>query len=351
MPDCPNTESLWCKIRFNEALFTIGAVYRPPDSPISYLESIYDYISANVTDRQKTIIAGDFNLPGINWDRCEAGLVENKSCELLLDIAFNYDLKQVVNEPTGITESTRSLLDLVFVSSQLPNCEIDASEGLSDHKLVLLSISFAGAKKKHNVSIRAHDFNRADDVNIIHYLEISLNKLSDRGDVETLWRQFKRVIHPCITKFIPERTKRVAKHNPWVTRDIIQLKRKIARRRKKKLANDNVLSELSHTLKNKLSNSKLKYFSEVMPQFMKSSPLKFWCHLAPSRDKIDYLSVNDQIIAEPAEMADSFNTFFHSVFADADNASYNFGMTSVNQTPVMPELIITEQGIFSLLLD
>lgn len=177
MPDCPNTESLWCKIRFNEALFTIGAIYRPPDSPISYLESIYDYISANVTDRQKTIIAGDFNLPGINWERFEAGLVENKSCELLLDIAFNCDLKQVVNEPTRITESTRSLLDLVFVSSQLPKCEIDVSEGLSDRKLVLLSINFAGAKKKHNESIRVHHFNRADDLSIIDYLEISLDKL------------------------------------------------------------------------------------------------------------------------------------------------------------------------------
>lgn len=50
-------------------------------------------------------------------------------------------------------------------------------------------------------------------------------------DVELLWSKFKSICKFCIDNFIPNKTKRTQRANPWITRPIIELKRKIKRRK------------------------------------------------------------------------------------------------------------------------
>ena len=58
----------------------------------------------------ETILLGDFNLPGINWETLSgSNQYENRFLDLLYDI----DLFQLVNEPTHIEGNT---LDLIATS-------------------------------------------------------------------------------------------------------------------------------------------------------------------------------------------------------------------------------------------
>lgn len=60
-------ESIWCKIKFFGKTILLGGVYRPPNAPQEYLDSLYDYLLQNTNSRSNILITGDFNLPGINW--------------------------------------------------------------------------------------------------------------------------------------------------------------------------------------------------------------------------------------------------------------------------------------------
>lgn len=352
MPECSFTESLWCRVKFGGHSIVIGGVYRSPDSSPQFLENIYDYLQENVTCRSKIIIAGDFNLPSVKWDQLDPGVTDVKSGELLLDIAFSNNLSQVVQEFTRITDSSRSILDLIFVSESLKNYEVVVEDGLSDHKLVLLSIKLTAQSLNANCpTTEVYDYSRADDVSILDHLEISLSSFVDIQDVNQLWNQFKKIIRYCLDKFVPKKVKRVAKQNPWVTREIIHLKRRIARQRKKKPRNKTTIQEISRILKDKLKSAKERYFTEVMPEFIRTSPRRFWRHLAPSRDSVQYVAHDNHVITDPGEMANSFNDFFQSVFLDNCDLAENAGEFSHESHSNMPELQVTEEGIFALLLD
>lgn len=57
-----------------------------------------------------------------------------------------------------------------------------------------------------------------------------------------LWLRFRGIVQHCIQKFVPLRVRRVKKFNPWITRDILHLKRKI--RRVRKFGNGNSISSI-----------------------------------------------------------------------------------------------------------
>ena len=64
-----NIEGILCNFTFGHGKFIFGCVYRPPRSDINYLNCItnlLDILSKNVPAK-KLIIAGDFNLPHIDW--------------------------------------------------------------------------------------------------------------------------------------------------------------------------------------------------------------------------------------------------------------------------------------------
>lgn len=140
MPNSPDCESVWCKTVLSGMPCVIGAVYRPPNAPLSFLKSIQDFLCVNTSDNTRLIIAGDFNLPGIHWDKLEINSADFKHCEILFDIAFTHDLTQCVHGVTRVGPASESTLDLVFLDSRLTEYDVSINEGISDHKLVSVQI-------------------------------------------------------------------------------------------------------------------------------------------------------------------------------------------------------------------
>lgn len=95
--------------------------YIGPKCPSNILKSIQDYLCCNVPASARLIIAGDFNLPGIQWHSLESGSFDVTNCDTLLDIAFNQNLTQVVKEITRSGPTRETLLDLVFVNEKYMN--------------------------------------------------------------------------------------------------------------------------------------------------------------------------------------------------------------------------------------
>lgn len=134
----PDLECLCLNVTLGGQNFVLYAVYRAPDSTSDYLTKLHPHM-LQFNDR-KLILAGDFNLPGIDWEKLEAGSDSvNISC--MFDIMIDHNLAQVVVDPTRVTESTSSLLDLVFLHRSIVQYDVSVIAGISDHSLVSVPLA------------------------------------------------------------------------------------------------------------------------------------------------------------------------------------------------------------------
>lgn len=104
-------------------------------------------------------MAGDFNLPNINWRDLACSGVEASSADELLDIMFSFDLNQIVQDDTRITSRPRSLLDQVFLSDNTENHLLTIEDGISDHKMIVVNVTASNMlHKKYSTVITMKDY-------------------------------------------------------------------------------------------------------------------------------------------------------------------------------------------------
>lgn len=139
---CHLPETVWCKVNYANYTHLIGAVYRPPGSPPEFLEELNMFLCDHVNENTRLIMAGDFNLPHINWASFSTGHVETCSSDGLLELMFSHNLTQIVKDCTRITPTSQALLDLVFISSKVTDYAVSVEDGISDHKMVVVDVFF-----------------------------------------------------------------------------------------------------------------------------------------------------------------------------------------------------------------
>lgn len=89
-------------------------------------------------------------MPGIHWNEFDVGNVNVSHCAVLLDIAFDNSLTQVVAGNTHEVENTSSTLDMIFLISNIPKHEVPLHDGTSVHELVSLCFKTAKRRKESN---------------------------------------------------------------------------------------------------------------------------------------------------------------------------------------------------------
>lgn len=232
--------------------------------------------------QNKIILAGDFNLPNIDWDRLNTGNAYNKHINIVFNTMLRYNLKQVVCEPTRVQGTCSSILDLVFLSQDFSECFVCVEEGLSDHRLVSISLPVVQMAQSYSSVLSYKDYSHADDVSIIEHMENCLVDCT-MTDACSLWNRFKVMCHYCINRFIPTKNKKVRKHTPWMTRDVIHIKRKV-KRLKKKHGNPLKIKEAQNSLEQKVIAAKNYYYNTSLPNFIKNDPTKFWNHMKEKKE-------------------------------------------------------------------
>jgi hypothetical protein len=91
----------------NSRKLILGGIYRPPDSNNQHWFLLEQSIDQAFSERSDNIlIAGDFNINFLNS-------YSNK----LSNLIASYNVEQLITTPTHFTESSCSLLDLMFVKN------------------------------------------------------------------------------------------------------------------------------------------------------------------------------------------------------------------------------------------
>ena len=106
--ELPNIESIWIEVSIRNKKQLIDTFYRPPNSKNAILSSIEDSISlAFDSNIQNILTIGDFNLDTRK---------ENTNRKIR-ELCQQYNLKQLINEPTNFTENSSSTIDLILTAN------------------------------------------------------------------------------------------------------------------------------------------------------------------------------------------------------------------------------------------
>ena len=126
-----NLENLTIKIRKpNSKPFLVTTWYRPPCSATDLFSSCESFIGNLDSLDLEYYLLGDLN--------CNlASPTPDANTHRLLEISDLYGLKQLINEPTRVTESSSTLIDLIYTNYiDRVGCSGVSHIAISDHSLV-----------------------------------------------------------------------------------------------------------------------------------------------------------------------------------------------------------------------
>jgi exonuclease III len=192
----------------------ITSVYRPPSSRIEYFEKIEILFQNLDSEHKELIIVGDFN--------CDL-LKNNLSnhTKRLNEITNLFQMIQVIEHPTRITDSTATLLDVAIVSHPENILQSGVLHvGISDHSLIYIcrKISFS-LNSNHNKVIESRDYKSYLQQNFNQDLYAALS-LVDWGTDEPniLWDNFKTTFNYVADIHAPTKVRKIrSRKSPWLT--------------------------------------------------------------------------------------------------------------------------------------
>ena len=293
-----NIESVWIEITPNKSKsFFVGCVYRPPDSSCHLSKewnNIFSLDLANIFDCEKeTIVVGDFN---VNY-------LKRADHREVKDIFNGHGLTQLIKDPTRVTSSSSTLIDLIFTNKP---CNISKSTvlplSLSDHDAILCVRKLNNSKpQQKEVSSRNY---RNYDENVLEndLRQSDWDYFYSCTDVNKAWESFKNIFLTTLNHHAPVVTKRIkGRPCPWLSADIkstMDQRDKILRKARKSGKDFywNSYKSLRNRCNNMIKNAKKRYHTELLKDNAKN-PSKFWKTVKdvfPTKEKpINYVCIKN----------------------------------------------------------
>ena len=182
-----NLENLCLEIRKpNSKPFLIVTWYRPPNSANEVFSSLENLIGRLDSENVEFYLMGDMN--------CNIASMSDTNSHLLSDITDLYGLHHLINEPTRVTDTTSTLIDLIYTN--YPDkvvCSGVCHVSISDHSLIFAyrKLSIGVASKRHNtIKYRSFkNFNR--DYFRSDIASQNWDALDNFQDPNDMWREWK----------------------------------------------------------------------------------------------------------------------------------------------------------------
>ena len=115
--------------KHNSKPFVITSWHRPPNSPHELFAHVNTLLGKLDSENVEHFLLGDLN--------CDMQSKDNANVKALLNITDIYGLEQLINEPTRITPTTSTLIDLIFTNrAENVYCSGVSHVAISDHSLV-----------------------------------------------------------------------------------------------------------------------------------------------------------------------------------------------------------------------
>ena len=266
-------EALWIEVRTVNRVVLVCNVYRPPDAPAVWFDDFASMMERAAGERAERIVLGDFN----------CNMLKRDGIALKLEGAtLEYGLVQVMNCPTRVTETSESMIDLMFTSEPEVLRSVGCEEvGLSDHGLIY-GILDTSVQKQQQCLRLIRCLRKCDVEALLSDLDTAPWSVMDSfEDIDSRWEYWKSLFEQIVASHIPMRKVRVREKTlPWIGNDVRRLMRarnyhRTKARNSKRAEDWMQYRKLRNLVTWELKKAKLKYFESVSRQSTK----KLWKEL------------------------------------------------------------------------
>ena len=296
-------------------------------------------------------IAGDFNLPQVDWinGKILSGNPNAKASSATIDLANDLFLTQIVDMPTR----KNNILDLFFTTNPTLINSCRTSPPLSedaDHDIVLVDLDTKPAIPKDADKTIKYLYNKADWESI--RTKLGSYKLP-QASVQEKWNDFENTLKSLMNKFIPTKASSPPKHKPWITREVKTLLHRRDRLYKKWKKTEHEKDHCKYKkernrCQNLIRKSHMEYTEDIFNKDTASS--KFWAYIKQKRkDSCSVAPLRDKgvLISDSLGKANILNRQYCSVF-NKDNRG-NEPTKDGSRVPTMPRIIVDNNGVMKIL--
>ena len=115
--------------------FLINTWYRPPDSPIELFDVYEEYAKKMDSKNKEVVLTGNFNC---DWTKLKKDKISPQT-NRIVDLADLFQFQQLIKEPTQITQTSSTLIDLAFSKRpEIINTSGVEHSGISGHSLIFI---------------------------------------------------------------------------------------------------------------------------------------------------------------------------------------------------------------------
>ena len=283
----------------------IGSLYRPPNVPTAYMDSLLDCIEELNLNYDNMILLGDLN--------CDYFKRDSQNMNIFTFLESAYKMSQLVTAPTRVTINTSTLIDVIL--SNMPESHILTEilhTSFSDHYMTYTILKCHTTPKHQHKFVTYRDYKEFNpdaflmDVYKLVQCSATKSSLSDK------WDFFKSGFLRISNEHGPVKKRRLKnRFCPWITPQIVKLmysrdhKHKLARTTND-AANWAEYKRLRNCVTAQIKEAKKNYFKF---EFMKTmgKPKKLW-------NVINRLTNKGNDLSPPHDISpDEFNNHFSKV--------------------------------------
>ena len=323
-------EQIWLQIKLRGSdRLLVGCIYRSPSGDphlsVQALAELFHIVRAS--NPSHLVIAGDFNLPQIDWSLPFCPAPDTHYAHRFLTAVQDCLLFQHVTCPTRYRDGfLPSVLDLVLTNEEgmLTNLEYLPSLGKSDH--VVLAFQVACYTSQANPEQVKLNFHRADFLAMNQRLaETDWSQLQS-VDVEQGYQIFKETLGSIVSNCVPPAKDSRSRKSIYMNAKALRLRRLKNSLWQRYRGSDDPLDaarfRLCRNRLRRLTRQLRRDFETQLVRDVKSNPKAFWRY-SNSRLKTkprigDLRDASGGIESEAGGKANLLNTFFASVFTRED---------------------------------
>ena len=218
----PELEAIAAKIKVgNYKPFIITSLYRPPDKPVSYFDSIRSLINALDTKGLEFIVMGDTN--------CNTMDKSDNDTKNLSKIVDSFNLKHLITDSTRVTASTKTCIDHILTNTESKVIQSGVIPcGISDHDIVYMIKNMRIPKARNLPKVQTVRNYKKFDLNEFHAdiktIPFEVIRTQSVDDANKLWLTWKAFFLAILNKHAPLITiKTRANKLPYVNADLRRL--------------------------------------------------------------------------------------------------------------------------------
>ena len=327
-----HADQVWVEIPLKDSnKLLCGCIYRSPSGGIEdTIKSVKEIGNTLIqTSNQKTshiLIAGDFNLKGIDWDNEHAECEHDYLSNFLNDFHSCF-LYQHVKKPTRYRSGEiPNLLDLIMTNEEgmIPLVEHLPGLGKSDHECLLFDLKCS--KHIYKSSPVSYNFYKGDYAKISKIIsDTNWNSLLN-CDIKEAYSIFSNVLEIATKEHIPLKSSTTRAKNIFMDRGALKLrntKNKLWRIycRTKREVDFDIFKNCRNKLRSTTRDLR-EQFEINLTNNIKNKPKHFWKYVKSrlkTRADIPTLTLNDGTTAITSlQKAEAFNNHFSNVFNTED---------------------------------